>query len=202
MKFPTKIVLAALVVAVFVPSARAALEDDGKRVIQSMSKLVDDIVKGRLPRVEREARFRTLFQRHFNVRLIGRWVLGRPWRTATPAQRAAYMEVFETYIVKTYTVQLSDYGGDQLRVVGAEKDRGGVAVISHIEPRNKRDRPIVIRWRLHKAGGQLLVRDVIIDGISMSLNQRREFASVYAREGSVDGLIATLRRKIAELDRK
>ena len=202
MKFPIRTTLAVAALAASVSAAGAAVEDDGKRVIQSMSKQVDVIVKATLPRPEREARFRSLFQNHFNVRLIGRWVLGRPWRTATAAQRDAYLKVFETYIVKTYTIQLAGYGGDQLRVVGAEKDRGGVAVISQIEPKSRRNRPIVIRWRLHKTRGRLLVRDVVIDGISMSLNQRREFASVYAREGSVDGLIAILRRKIAELDRK
>lgn len=191
-----------IAVAAFLSPAQAALEDDGRRMIEGMTKQVDVIVKAALPRRERESRFRMLFQQHFNVKLIGRWVLGRPWRTASETQRRAYLEAFETYIVKTYTVQLAGYGGDRLQVVGVEKDRRGVAVISHIKPKNNRSRPIIVRWRLHKTGGRLLVRDVVIDGISMSLNQRREFASVYAREGSVDGLIATLRRKIAELDKK
>ncbi len=183
-------------------ASHAAIEDDGKRMIQRMTQSVDFIVKRSKARADREARFRKLFQENFDVRTIGRWVLGRPWRTATAAQKAAYLEVFQTYIVKTYTVQLSGYGGDQLQLVGTEKDGRGVAVITHIKDKSSRNRPIVIRWRLRKRNSRLMVRDVVIDGISMSLNQRREFAAVYAREGNIDGLIATIRRKIVELDKK
>ncbi len=202
MTAPLPVAVFALALVAAVPASRAALEDDGRQMIEKMSKSVSVIVKGATSKSDRETRFRNLFQKNFDVRTIGRWVMGRLWRSATAAQQTAYLEVFETYIVKTYTVQLAGYGGERLRVVGVEKDGRGVAVISHIQPKNKRNRPIVIRWRLRKKRDRLLIRDVVIDGISMSLNQRREFAAVYAREGTVDGLIATIRKKITKLDAK
>ena len=202
MTAPIRIAAFAAAFVLATSASHAALEDEGRQMIVRMTKSVNIIVKGSASKADREAQFRDLFRKNFDVRTIGRWVMGRPWRSATPAQQSAYMEAFETYIVKTYTVQLSGYGGDQLDVKGAEKDGRGVAVISHIKPKNNRNRPIVILWRLRKKAGRLVVRDVVIDGISMSLNQRREFKAVFDREGSVDGLIASIRRKIDRLNKK
>lgn len=198
----TRSIAAAVAGTLLLPAgAGAGIEDDGRRLVDEMSRTVIDILSRKLPRAEKEARFRALFRRHFDVPVIGRWVMGRAWRVATPAQRRQYMDAFEAYIVKTYTVQLAQYGGERLKIVGIERDGRGVAVTSQIIEKDSRNRPVLIKWRLRsRGGGPLRVRDVVVDGISMSVNQRREFASVYARRGSIDGLISAIREKIDKLN--
>lgn len=196
--------IAAAALAFAAPAAvRADAKDDGKALVQRMA---DEVVKilatQGIDRAAKEARFRQILAQNFDVPTIGAWVMGPPWRDATPAQRAEYLKLFETYIVKVYTGQLSTYSGEKVTVTGAEADGTGVEVTSRIaDPKN--DRTIELKWRLRGAGRQLKVRDVVIENISMSQTQRREFASVFQQRGnSVDGLIAALREKIAELDRK
>ena len=64
-------------------------------------------------------------------------------------------------------------------------------------------RLIGIKWRLRPTATGLKVRDVVVENISMTLNQRREFAAVLRqRNGSLDGLTSALREKMAEIDRK
>ena len=195
--------LAAAVAAPLAPSARADSKDDGKAIVQRMADQVVTILANRgMDRAAKEARFRQILGQNFDVPTIGAWVMGPPWRGATPAQRTEYLKLFETYIVKVYTGQLSTYSGEKVIVTGADADGGGVEVVSRItDPKN--DRTVEVKWRMRPSGKQLKVRDVVIENISMSQTQRREFAAVFQQRGNtVDGLIAALREKIAELDRK
>jgi len=185
------------------PPARAEIKADGKALVQRMADQVIVILADKsFDRAAKEARFRQILAQNFDVATIGAYVMGPPWRQATPAQRADYLKLFETYIVKVYTGQLSNYSGEKIAVIGVEEDGSGVAVISRVfEPNNAR--AIELKWRLRASGAQLKVRDVVLENISMSLTQQREFSAVYhQRGGTVDGLIAALREKIAELDKK
>jgi phospholipid transport system substrate-binding protein len=183
------------------PAALADVVADSRAMIATMANDVIAILSNKgLGKADREARFRAIFRARFDIGTIGPWVMGRPWQDATPAQRQEYMALFETYIVKVYTAQLGSYSGERLDVVGAEADDSGAAVTTRIVGGG---RPIDIVWRLRRTGAALRVRDVVIENISMSLNQRREFAAVYqSRGGTVDGLLQALRDKIAELDRR
>lgn len=195
--------LLASALAVPFGAARADSKDDGKAIVQKMADQVVSILANQgIDRAGKEQRFRQILSQNFDVPTIGAWVMGPPWREASPAQRTEYLKLFETYIVKVYTGQLATYSGEKVIVIGAENDGGGVEVISRItDPKN--NRTIELKWRLRQAGKQLKVRDVLIEHISMSQTQRREFAAVFQqRGGTVEGLIAALREKIAELDRK
>jgi phospholipid transport system substrate-binding protein len=197
------LILAGALAIPLAPVARADAKDDGKALIQRMADEVVTILANKgMDRAAKEARFRQILGKNFDVQTIGAWVMGGPWREATPAQRAEYLKLFEAYIVKVYTGQLSTYQGEKVMVVGAESDGRGVEVISRItDPRNART--VEVKWRLRASGAQLRVRDVLIENISMSQTQRREFAAVFQQRGNtIDGLIAALREKIAELDRK
>jgi phospholipid transport system substrate-binding protein len=188
--------------ALFAPPTQADLADDGRKLIQRMAdQVVDILADKRLNRAGREARFRRILVQNFDVPTIGAWVLGSPWAGATAAQRKDFLHLFEIYIVKVYTGQLATYSGEKVRVTGSEPDGEGVAVVSRVIDPNS-ERAIEVKWRLRKKGTQLKVRDVVIENISISQTQKREFAAVYQRRGgTVDGLIAALREKVAELDR-
>lgn len=194
-------VLAALLV--FSAAARADAKGDGRAMIQKMADQVVAILSDKATtRAAREEKFRAVFRANFDVATIAAWVMGAPWQQATPAQRADYLALFESYIVKVYTGQLATFKGETLKVVAAEDDGTGVSVTTAVtDP--EAGRTIEVKWRLRAVQNRLRVRDVVIENISMSVNQRREFASVYQqRGGTVDGLLAALREKIAELDRK
>jgi len=197
------LLLAGMLAIPFAPTARADSKDDGKALIQRMAdEVVTILANGSMDRAAKEARFRQIMGKNFDVQTIGAWVMGTPWREATPAQRAEFLKLFETYIVKVYTGQLSTYSGEKVMVIGADSDGGGVEVVSRItDPKNART--VEVRWRLRASGAQLKVRDVLVENISMSQTQRREFAAVFQQRGNtVDGLTAALREKIAEMDRK
>ena len=150
--------------------------------------------------------FRQLFRADFDVSGIARFVLGRYWRRASPAQQQEFLALFENYIVQTFSGRLSQYveSGDAPRVTGSKLDPEGVVVSSQINlangggPRAGGHGATVlpIRVDLTEQNGSYKISDVVVDGISMAVTQRTEFTSAIDRQGGqVQSLLTTLRRQ-------
>lgn len=198
----TRTLVAALVLAAgaTAPARAADRAADARGLVDAMGKTVIAILADRsLDRAAREARFRALYRRHFDHAAIGAWALGRPWREATPAERCEYLAVLEDYVVKLSVAQLARLAGVRLMVLESE-ERGGTVVVTTllIDPNPRAMRSIEMKWHLAVVDGRLLVRDVVIDRISLALAERRAFASwLQDGGGTIRGLIAILREKIA-----
>jgi phospholipid transport system substrate-binding protein len=122
-------------------------------------------------------------------------VLGRYWNVATEEQRAEFVKLFEEYIALAYSTRLAEYTGETLKVTGSRPDADGAVVSSQIL-RPAGAAPVKVDWRLIGRNGAYKISDVSVDGISMAVTQRSEFASVIQHNGGqVQGLITMLREK-------
>ena len=149
----------------------------------------------------REARFRELFRTDFDCPGIARFVLGRYWRTASKEEQQEFVKLFEDYVVFVYTARLSNFGGEALKVRGSHSDGDGVIVSTDVITPGGAS-PMKIDWRLVAENGTYKISDVIVEGVSMMVTQRSEFASVVQRNGGqVRGLIAMMREKTASAAR-
>jgi phospholipid transport system substrate-binding protein len=167
--------------------ARAFINTLGQEAIAVMGPNVSPAV--------RLARFRQLLHADFDVPGIGRFVLGRYWRIATPQEQREFLNLFQEYIVRAYSARLGAYSGEPFRVVAARPAGDQTVVTSEILQSN--GAPIEIDWYLIGRGGHYKITDVYVGGISMKVTQRDEFASVIQRSGGVSGLLAQLRQKLA-----
>ena len=144
---------------------------------------------------QRAAAFRGLLLRDFDVAAIGRIVLGRYWRRATPAQRAEYLRLFQEFIVAIYSSRLGKYSGQILQVTGARPGKRDIVVVKSLILVSGRA-PIKIDWLVRSAGGAQRVIDVVVEGVSMAITQRSEFAAIIQSSGGkVEGLLAALRAR-------
>jgi phospholipid transport system substrate-binding protein len=145
----------------------------------------------------RLARFRELFHDDFDCPGIARFVLGRYWRNASEEEQKEFVNLFENYVVYVYTARFSNFGGQTFKVRGSHSDGDGVIVSTEVmSPGNTS--PLRIDWRLVRDNGTYKINDVIVEGISMMVTQRSEFASVVQRHGGqVRGLLAMMREKTA-----
>ncbi|HMD64030.1 MAG TPA: ABC transporter substrate-binding protein [Stellaceae bacterium] len=145
----------------------------------------------------REARFRELFHSDFDSPGIARFVLGRYWRAASEEEQQEFVKLFEDYVVFVYTARLSNFGGEALKVRGSRSDGDGVIVSTDLISPGAAS-PLRIDWRLVTDNGAYKISDVIVEGVSMAVTQRSEFASVVQRNGGqVRGLIAMMRERTA-----
>jgi phospholipid transport system substrate-binding protein len=145
----------------------------------------------------RQARFRQLFHADFDSRGIARFVLGRYWRNASEEEQQEFVRLFEEYVAFVYTARLSNFGGEAFKVRGSRSDGDAVIVSTDIISPGSTS-PLRIDWRLVTDNGTYKINDVIVEGISMMVTQRSEFASVVQRNGGqVRGLLAMMREKTA-----
>ena len=139
---------------------------------------------------ERHVALKNLIGDGFDLALIGRFVLGHHWRSATMEQRAEFQNLFADHLLNSYARQLSAYEGTTFTVVSSRKvGEKDILVETRIA---SADGPIDAGWRVRPGNGQSRIIDVVIDGISMTLAQRQEFGSVAKRDG-VEGLLAKMR---------
>jgi phospholipid transport system substrate-binding protein len=189
---PAAIALCIGVAALARPAAAAAdpaalISDLGNRALEVLGKNASPN--------QRDARFRQLFFQDFDVPAIARFVLGRYWRIATPAQQQEFVRLFTVYTALAYSNRLAAYSGETLRVTGSRPEAEGSIVSSEIVRPNGAP-PTKVDWRLSWTLGTYKITDVIVDGISMAVTQRSEFASVIQRHGGqVQGLLTLLRQK-------
>ena len=176
------------------PSSASA-SDGAQFVTDLASRAVSQLTTGDLAMPERVSRFRGMLTEAFDVPLIGRFVLGRYWRVATEDEKTEYLKLFEAYIVQTYVQRFNDFAGAQLRVLQTRSGQDG-EVIATLEATLPGKPAAKFDVRLRREANTFKIFDVVVEGISMSVTQRDDFAAVIQRNGGkVEGLLASLRDK-------
>ena len=177
------------------PAIPAAAAADPAAVISNLGNRALEVLGKNAPQSQRVARFRELLREDFDVPEISRFVLGRYWNVATEEQRAEFVKLFEEYIALAYSTRLAEYTGETFKVTGSRPDADGAVVSSQIL-RPAGAAPVKVDWRLTGRNGVYKISDVSVDGISMAVTQRSEFAAVIQHNGGqVQGLITMLREK-------
>ena len=135
---------------------------------------------------------------------IARFVLGRNWRLATPQQRKEYLSLFQAIVEHTYSRQFTDYSGQKISVLGHKiGKRKYIFVLSRIYDPDQSNINISVNWRLVPDGNSFKIVDVVIEGVSMGVTQRNEYASVLQRNGnSISALIKAMRQSLAMLEKR
>jgi phospholipid transport system substrate-binding protein len=169
--------------------AAAVVADFGDHMLQMLG-------DPQISPAERQKRFGALLDRDFDFAKIGRFVLGRYWQTATDPEKQEFAPVFRDYVVQSYSVRFGEFSGASFKVVGERPESPTSTIVSTTVMQRNNPTPAKVDWRVSTDAGQSKITEVIVDGISMSLTHRQEFASLIERSGGgVSGLIAQLKAK-------
>jgi len=164
------------------------------------ARAIGELTAKDMSQADRETKFRQLLDEHFDVPAIGRFVLGRHWKVATDAQKTEYLKLFEDFIVRSYAVRFAGYSGQTFAVKGSTPGPKSTTVV-HSTVLQSNAQPIRVDWRVEPRGERLVITDIIVEGVSMSVTQRSEFASVIQSSGGkVEGLLEALRKKTITAD--
>jgi phospholipid transport system substrate-binding protein len=185
--------MAAVLLIGIAPSLRA--EQEPIAVLRQMTDYVSDVVREDTGILQDPVRLRALADEavlpHVDFVTLSRWVLGKHWRKATPAQREAFMTQFREMLMVTYLRRVNAYRETAVRFIPLRNipENGRVEVQAEVEPEGA---PIVnVTFRMHRVDDDWLIYDVSVEGISLVATHRSGFSQEISRNG-IDGLIARL----------
>ena len=151
---------------------------------------------------QRNTQFKEILETKFNLRAIGKFVLGRHWKGASKEEQELFLDLFNATTIASYASRFQDYTTEKFDILSsrAEKD-GGVTVLTQIIRPN--GQKIMIEWKIFEKKGELRIYDVALEGISMGITQRSEFSTIIERTGGkIKGLLDALNTKVKELIQK
>ena len=135
-----------------------------------------------------------------DIKGIGFYTLGKYRKEITPDQKEQYSILFENYFLKSFSSRLAEYSNPKINVTSKEKKNENYTIVSSILVATK-DRPEVkIDWRIYtKNPDKPLIRDLIIEGLSLARTQKEEFSSIIkSNENSIAALFKSLEKFINE----
>lgn len=188
-----------LLCAVGVPiwAAAAAEESPATALIQSTVDEVLVILKDpKLDAAGRRSRIEELASSHFHFETVSKYVVTRYWKSFSDAEKTEFVEVFKTFLSRTYGDRIERYQDEKVKIVGERPEgRADVVVMTRIVGGTYDDAEV--DYRLREIDGVWRVIDVKIEGISLVMNYRDQFKSFLSRGGAA-ALLEALRKKNAE----
>ena len=136
-----------------------------------------------------------LAEENVDIQGIGMYTLGKYRKNLTENQKNEYEDLFRKYFLKSFSSRLSEYTDPKINVISEEViNQKYTIVFSVLEADDKRPE-IKIDWRVYtKNPEKPLVRDLIIEGLSLVRTQREEFNSVIqSGDGNIEVLFTNLR---------
>ncbi|MBF0887250.1 ABC transporter substrate-binding protein [Gluconobacter sp. LMG 1744] len=152
------------------------------------------VVNSKEPLEQKKKEVLPLLKENVDIAGIGRYCLGKYWRTATQAQRDKYLSLFDQVLVNTITDQIGSYQGVSFRVTSTTTTPEGERVNALIDRPGQPE----VNMQLVIGGNPPKVMDMYGEGASLRMNQRGDYSSYLARHnGDVDALNAALERQLS-----
>ena len=130
-----------------------------------------------------------------DIKGIGYYSLGNYRKNLSDDQMKEYIALFEEYFLKSFTSRLTDYSDPKIEVLSAEVLNSKYTIVESLLLATNKKPEVKINWRVYtKNPDNPLIRDLIIEGLSLARTQKEEFASVIeSNNGDVTKLFATLK---------
>ena len=180
-------------------SANAAVDAAGaEKFVQKMTNEgVEDIINAQISKTEKQTRFKKLFNDALDLDFIGKYVLGRYWRTATPQQKTDFINTYRELNTKVWSERFDEFKGKNFVFKGTTPSNSeGQIFVNTIVPMEQGE-PASVVWRVKQTGNTFKIIDIIIEKVSLTMANRNEYtAYIKNNGGSVDALIANLKTKL------
>ena len=170
----------------------AGVEKFADNLASNALKIVND---PSLSTVGKQQKLESLFGKSVDIQWVAKFVLGKHWRTASDAQKKAYLKNYKQFVLKNYTSKITDYTGQNYSIKNVRNDGDGEYVLT-MELQNTNEPNVLLDYRIRKNGAGYKIFDIIVEGVSLITTQRSEFSSVVSNKG-LDFLIDALAKKAA-----
>lgn len=147
---------------------------------------------------QRKQHFKRVLEQNFGMRSIGKFVLARYWRRMNEAQQAEYIQLFKNSLVNTYAAQFDNYANERLEVFSSRATSDGGVIVNSKILRPAGGAPLLLDWKVFNTKNGLKIFDIVVNGVSMSITMRSEYAGIIRTTGGkVNGLLKHMRHQVS-----
>jgi phospholipid transport system substrate-binding protein len=177
-----------------------AYSSDPKQFIQE---IVDEAKKILIDSNSKEFKTKKLSEmasKTVDIKGIAYYTIGKYKKKLNDKQSKEYLELFEKYFLKTFSSRLTDYSDPKIDVVSADVKNEKYTIVKSILLATDQKPAVSIEWRVYtKNPDKPLIRDLIIEGLSLARAEKEQFASVIeSNNGDVTKLFKTLKDFISK----
>jgi phospholipid transport system substrate-binding protein len=162
--------------------------------IQSTVNRAAKTLSGTLSKKERVKKLKEIARETVDIRGIGLYSLGSFRKNLNDEQRKEYEKIFEEYFLESFSSRLAEYSNPEIEVVSKKKINENYTMVNSTLIATDARAAINIGWRVYtKNPENLLIRDLIIEGLSLVRTQKEEFESIInSNEGKIEVLFQNL----------
>ena len=163
--------------------------------IKDVTTKASEILKKNIDKSQKSEELIELAKHSVDIKGIGRYTLGKHKKSITNDQLIEYEILFNQYFLKSFSSRLSEYSDPKINVLNQKYLNDKYTMVSSILVGDDKRPEIKIEWRVYtKDPDKLLIRDLIIEGLSLARTQREEFNSVIqGADGNINILFDNLR---------
>ena len=170
---------------------------------QFISEIVDEAKKVLIDTNTKEFKTKKLSEmamKTVDIKGVAYYSLGKYRKELNDEQLKEYLKLFEKYFLKSFTSRLTDYSDPKIEVLSTEVLSPKYTIVKSILLATDKKPEVKIEWRVYtKNPDKPLIRDLIIEGLSLARTQKEEFASVIeSNNGDVTKLFVTLKEFVAK----
>ena len=175
-----------------------SLSADPSQFIQSIVNEASKALITNKTKEERIDELKLIAIKSVDIKGIGLYTLGSYRKDLSDAQKEEYNDLFRNYFLKSFSNRLSDYTDPKINVISEEKLNEKYTIVSSVLMATEKKPEVNIQWRVYtKNPDQPLIRDLIIEGLSLARTQKEEFNSVIqSNNGDINALFSNLKNFI------
>ena len=162
--------------------------------VESTIKKATSILSNNNSKESKIKQLKTVAKEAVDINGIGLYTLGPVRKSLDKTQKEKYIKLFEQYFLKSFSSRLVDYTNPDISILGKEKLNENYTIVKSLLSGNNERPEVKIDWRIYtKNPDNPLIRDLIIEGLSLARTQKEEFASILnSNDGKIDALFKTL----------
>jgi len=196
-----KSILTALLIALcfWGNTARAGIDNDGaEKFVRNMTNEgIEEIINANVSKAEKQKRFKKLFNDALDLDFIGKYVLGRYWKTATPQQKTEFINTYRELNTKVWSERFDEFKGKQFEFKGTTPSNSAGQVFVNTIVAMDQGEPASVVWRVKQNNNTFKIVDIIIEKVSLTMANRNEYtAFIKNNNNNVDALIDNLKTKL------
>ena len=180
------------------PSNSFSFEKEAENfILKTTQEAKKIILDSSIKEIEKKKKLEELALNYVDVEGLAKYALGEEIKTISNDQLLKYVSTFKIFFSKNISNKLKDYSDQNVKILGSKKISENYVLVNSKIISLKDKQEIIVDWRVFLINNKLIIRDLVVEGLSLARTQKEEFASIIANR-RIEGLIENLENFISK----